>query len=226
MTDQPEHAEPQPNEEIRETAIVNLMTSTKIGRHPTAFFNTQLPVLQVALDVGGMTALLQPLLKPLAQPGQTPAVSYAKLLAYKQGNRGLIQYEVTGTDRGEKQIVFGKLYPDASRAERVCQTMQSLWDCFSETPQLHVPQVLGYIPDLSMLVYIPAEGEFLGDMLASDHALRYMDLAGEWLGTLHIHPLELERHLRLSSELVNAQAWAVLVGHKYPDQAESAQRIA
>lgn len=226
MTQQPEHSEPKPGEEIRETGIVNVMTSTKIGRHPTAFFNTQLPVLEVALDVGRMTNILQPLLMPLAQPGQAPTVAYAKLLAYKQGNRGLIQYEIAGTQHGEKQIVFGKLYPDPSRAERVFHTMRSLWDCFSETPQLRMPQVLGCVPEMSMLIYIPAEGQFLSDVMDSDQALRYMDLAGEWLGTLHIYPLPLERHFRLASELVNVQAWAVLVGHKYPDQAAAAQRIA
>src|SRR5205823_442280 len=64
-----------------------------------------------------------------------------------------------------------------------------------------------------------------GDAIASDQALRYMELAGEWLGTLHIHPLPLERHFRLATEMVNIQAWAALIGHKYPDQAEAALRI-
>ena len=227
MTDQPDNSKPPSGGDIRETGVVNVMTSTKIHQHPTAFFNTRLPVLEVALDVGMMTNNLQPLLMAIAAPDQTPAVAYAKLLAYKQGNRGLIHYEVSGTQHGEKCIVFGKLYPEASQAERVYQTMRSLWDeCFAATPSLSLPQALGCIPEMSMLVYVPAEGELLGDTIASDEALRYMDMAGEWLGTLHIHPLPLERHFRLNAELVNAQAWAVLVGHKYADQAEDALRIA
>src|SRR5262249_17249156 len=113
--------------EMRETDVVKALRSTSFGKHPTAFFNTQLPILQVALNVEMLTANMADLLKPLARPGMTPTLSYAKLLAYKQGNRGLIHYEVAGTTYGETCIVYGKLYPDLNQAERVSQTMQALW---------------------------------------------------------------------------------------------------
>ncbi len=226
MAEQRDDQAPQPGKDMRETQIAQAMTSTGFHKHRTAFFNTRLPVLEVALDIAHMTGHLEPLVQPLARPGATPAVSYAKLLAYKQGNRGLIQYEVSGTTCGEPCVIFGKLYPEVGQAQRVCRLMQALHErCFAHSPQLGVPQALGVVEDLSMLVYIPAQGEFLGDALASDQALRYMDMAGEWLGTLHRHPLELERHFRLAPELVNVQAWAVLIGHKHPDQAEAALRI-
>ena len=98
---------------MRETGVVNVMTSTSIHKHPTAFFNTRLPVLEVALDTAQMTAHLEPLLATLARPGHTPSVTYAKLIAYKQGNRGLISYEVSGTVYGDTCVVFGKLYPES-----------------------------------------------------------------------------------------------------------------
>jgi aminoglycoside phosphotransferase (APT) family kinase protein len=207
---------------------VKALRSTSFGKHPTAFFNTQLPVLQVALDVATMTANLAELLKPLALPGATPAVSYAKLLAYKQGNRGLIHYEVSGTTEGEMCIVYGKLYPDLNQAERVNRTMQALWnDVYaSGTREVGVPRALGCLPELSMLVYIPVDGEFLGDALDDEHALRYMDMAGTWLGALHGGKLPLDRRFNVSTELVNLQAWAALVGHKHPGQADAANRIA
>jgi aminoglycoside phosphotransferase (APT) family kinase protein len=218
---------PSSGDNMRETGVVSVMTSTSIHKHPTAFFNTRLPVLEVALDVGQMTAHLDPLLASLARAGQTPAVTYAKLIAYKQGNRGLISYEVTGTEYGEKCVVFGKLYPELGQAERVCQTMQTLRDnCFAQTPALSVPHALGCIPELSMLVYVPADGQLLGEALTTDQALHYMDMSGAWLGRLHSFPLPIEKHFRLATELVNVQAWAVLVGHKYPEQAEAALKIA
>jgi hypothetical protein len=227
MSDEQKNPDARPSGDIRETGVVNVMTSTSIHKHPTAFFNTRLPVLEVALDVGHMTAHLEPLLAALAGQGQTPAVTYAKLIAYKQGNRGLISYEVAGTELGEKCVVFGKLYPELGQAERVCQTMQALHDdCFAATGRLGVPRALGCIAELSMLVYIPADGMLLGDSLATEHALDYMDMSGEWLGTLHRFPLPIEKHFRLATELVNCQAWAVLVGHKYPEQAEAALKIA
>jgi aminoglycoside phosphotransferase (APT) family kinase protein len=227
MSDEQKKQDAPSGGDMRETGVVNVMTSTSIHKHPTAFFNTRLPVLEIALDVGQMTAHLEPLLAALAQPGQTPAVNYAKLIAYKQGNRGLISYEVTGTEYGEKHVVFGKLYPELGPAERVCQTMQALREhCFAGSETVGVPRALGCIPELSMLVYIPAEGQLLGDALATDQALRYMDMSGEWLGTLHRFPLPIEKHFRLATELVNVQAWGVLVGHKYPNEAEAALKIA
>jgi aminoglycoside phosphotransferase (APT) family kinase protein len=214
--------------DMRETDVVKALRSTSFGKHPTAFFNTQLPVLQVALDVTSMTENMADLLQPLARVGATPAISYAKLLAYKQGNRGLIHYEVSGTTQGEPCIVYGKLYPDLNQAERVNQTMQALWtDVYaSGAGQVGVPRALGCLPELSMLVYIPVDGEFLGDALASEHALRYMDLSGRWLGALHRGRVPLDRRFNVNNELVNLQAWAALVGHKQPDQAEPATRIA
>jgi aminoglycoside phosphotransferase (APT) family kinase protein len=226
MSDQPEQQKPR--KEMRETDVVKALRSTSIGKNPTAFFNTQLPVLQVALNVEMMTANMAKLIEPLARPGATAALSYAKLLAYKQGNRGLIHYEITGTTYGETCIVYGKLYPDLGQAERVSQTMQALWrDVYaSGTGQVSVPRALGCVADLSMLIYIPVDGTFLGDALASDQALQYMDLSGTWLGMLHNGKLPLDRRFNVTNELVNLQAWAALVGHKYADQAEAASRIA
>src|SRR5690349_21171912 len=114
MAEKPD--DPTPRKQMRETDVVNALRSTSIGKHQTAFFNTQLPVLQVALNVEAMTAKMVQLLQPLARDGTTPAITYAKLLAYKQGNRGLIQYEVTGTTYGERCLVYGKLYPELNQA--------------------------------------------------------------------------------------------------------------
>ena len=172
MSDEQKKPDSPAGGDMRETGVVNVMTSTSIHKHPTAFFNTRLPVLEVALDPTQMTAHLEPLLMVLVRPEQTPSVTYAKLIAYKQGNRGLISYEVSGTEYGDSCVVFGKLYPDLGQAERVCQTMQALHDtCFAGKARLGVPRALGCIPDLSMLVYVPADGQLLGDALGTERAL-------------------------------------------------------
>src|SRR4029453_5590136 len=97
MYDGQKKSDAPPGGDIRETGVVNVMTSTSIHKHPTAFFNTRLPVLEVALDVAQTTAHMEPMLAALASAGQKPSVTYAKVIAYKQGNRGLISYEVSGT---------------------------------------------------------------------------------------------------------------------------------
>ena len=226
MAQQPDEPGAQPAKDMRETSVARVMTSTSIDKHPTAFGITGLPILQVALDVATMNEHLGPMLPPMAPPGHTPRITYARLLAYKQGNRGLIQYEVAGTGDRDRGLVFGKLYPDVSQAARVYALMRSLWDdVFGGNREVSIPQPLGYVPELSMLVYVPAEGQFLDQVILGDEALRYMHLAAVWLGTLHrAHP-PLERHFQIAVEVVNLQAWAALIGHHYPQEAEAATGI-
>ena len=253
--EQPDQPTPKPGKDLRETAVARVMTSTSIGKHPTAFFSTGLPILQVALNVEMMSANLAPLLEPLNGPAMSAPIAYAKLLAYKQGNRGLIQYEVRaasgesrvaseehGTDTPKSKIgvpsgppksegpllIFGKLYPDLGQASRVHDTMQALWaNVFSSTMGLGygIPRPLGLVPELSMLVYIPAVGQMLNEVIQERQAPRYMSLAAAWLAALHTSNLSLDRSFQIEKELTNLQAWSMLIGHKYPDQSEIVTRL-
>ena len=118
------------------------MTSTKVDKHPTAFTATGLPILQVALNVRQMTARLAPLLAPLAAPrDDKPAVRYARLLAYKQGNRGTVHHDVTGLapgsngHAGDAPLVLVGKHPQASQAQRVDAILRGLWDqAFASAP--------------------------------------------------------------------------------------------
>jgi hypothetical protein len=214
------------------------MTSTRVDKHPTAFTATGLPVLRVALNVKQMSARLAPLLEPLADSAPS-AVAYAKLLAYKQGNRGTIRYEVTGLDpavpagpdaRAGTVAVLGKLYPQAGQAQRVDAILRGLWgEAFTSRPQLGVPRPLGCVPELSMLVYLPVHGQLLDEVLAAgdrDAALQAVEWTAAWLATLHRAQLLLDRSFRLTSELLNLQAWAAMVAKAWPDQAAVASRLA
>jgi hypothetical protein len=226
MAERSDDPAPAAGNDVQETVIARVMTSTSMDKHPTAFYTTGLPVLQVALNVDAMTRHLAPWLASLVPPGHTPVVGYAKLIAYKQGNRGLIHYEVTSREGGPRRLVFGKLYPAANQAERVEATMRPLWaGVIGGRTDVGIPQPLGVIPDLSMLVYLPAEGRFLDEVILEDEAVRYMDLAGTWLGLLHQSRLPLERRFQPATEIANLHAWAALIGHKYPDQTEDALRI-
>jgi len=227
MPEQPDESQPKEKKALRETNIASVMTSTSIHKNPTAFHSTRLPVLEVALNVERVTAELLPLLQPLVREGAMPAITYAKLLAYKEGNRGLIRYEATGIGASDPCAVFGKLFPSISQAERTYAIMQMLWDdVFSGQTRVGIPQALGCLPELSMLVYIPAEGQFLNEVVGGDRAIEAMELSGTWLGTLHRHRLPLERHYHIATELVNLRVWASLIGQKYSDQADAANRIA
>jgi hypothetical protein len=104
-------------------------------------------------------------------------------------------------------------------------------DVFCSTPNLGVPQPLGLIPELSMLVFFPAEGKLLGDAISNNPQVKtetfhMMDLAGSWLATLHQHRLSLEKEFQIAAEFDNIREWANLIAAKYPQEAEAAWRIA
>ncbi|GIV96822.1 MAG: hypothetical protein KatS3mg057_1479 [Herpetosiphonaceae bacterium] len=226
MPDRPDDAAERARDMLRETGVARVMTSTSVDKHPTAFFHTGLPILRAALSPQMMSATLAPVLQPLSSNGSAPIISYAQLLAYKQGNRGLIRYELAGAVRDDL-VVFGKLYPDPERAMRVYDIMWRLWNqVFAGQQEIGVPQPLGWIPELAMLVYVPTEGALLGEAVVEAQALRYMRLAGTWLGTLHASQLPLDRQLRLPSEIMNAQMWAEEIAQSYPEGEEAARRIA
>ena len=224
---------------LRETGVAQVMTSTKVDKHPTAFTATGLPILQVALNVKQMTARLAPLLAPLAAGGDAdgPAVRYARLLAYKQGNRGTVHYDVTGLAPGSNGhagaaaplVLVGKLYPQATQAQRVDAILRGLWDqTFAAAPGLGVPQPVGCIPELSMLVYVPVEGQPLDEVVAGDDraaALDAVQRTAVWLATLHTSRLLLDRRFTLDTEVVNLQAWAALVTRTWPEEGPAADRL-
>jgi aminoglycoside phosphotransferase (APT) family kinase protein len=225
----------QPAPRLRETGVAQVMTSTKVDQHPTAFTATGLPILQVALNVKQMTARLAPLLGPLAAAtadGPAPAVSYARLLAYKQGNRGAIRYDVTGLDAADGGVpgaLLGKLYPQASQAQRVDAILRGLWDhAFAGSPGLGVPRPVGCLPELSMLVYVPVQGRSLDEVVAGDGqaaAVDAVERTAGWLAALHRARLLLDRRFSLDTEVVNLQAWAALVARTWPAHGASAARL-
>jgi hypothetical protein len=199
-----------PAARVRETAIARVMTSTSIDKHPTAFFTTGLPILQVALDVAAMSEVLEPLLAPVAADGGRATVRYARLVAYKPGNRGLVHYEVEGAST---PFVVGKLYPEPAQSARVAGIMQLLWSTvFRPGVGFGVPQPLGHVPDLSMLVYVPVEGPFSDEVCHQEGADVLFERAGRWLAALHGARLVLDRRYDAARELDNVDGWTLEIG--------------
>jgi hypothetical protein len=172
-----------------------------------------------------MTTYLQPLLNAHVLPGRTLTVAAATLLEVKQGLRAVIQYEMYGLSPEIGNAVIGKLYGDVWQALRVYRTMVMLADRFQGFAELAVPRPLGYIPTLAMLFYVPAKGGYLDEVIDTDHAPRWMSLAGAWLSVLHRQDVALDRQFNLPVELRNLQLWAVLVGQTYPDLADTPRQL-
>jgi Phosphotransferase enzyme family len=200
-----------------------MLTSSRIDQHPTALFTTGLPILQIALNLGVMTRNLGSLLEATNGSGGRREVAHANLVAYKQGNRGLIRYDLSGPEGPD--VILGKLYPDPSRAERVAEIMRGLWDVFRDRDRLTVPQPLGCVPELAMLVFRPLPGRLLDAAVAAGDHESPIELCARWLATLHGSPMALDRHFDLSVEGVNLEAWTALVIHRRPEFASEAQAL-
>lgn len=187
--------------------------------------NSWLSATEIALDRTAMTAYLAPRLTPITPSGTKWTVTDLELLDYKPGQRGLIRYELATEQGDERQIVFGKLYADRGQLTRIDQVLHTLWaDVFCADRHYSVPQPLGVIPELAMLVYLPAEGQFLDEVISDERAGYAIELTAHWLGMLHRHPVQVDKQFHLAGELVNLSAWATVVSETYPALADLAQQ--
>ena len=200
-----------------------MLTSSRVDQQPTALFTTGLPILQIALNLGVMTRNLEALLEATNGSGAWREVAHANLVAYKQGNRGLIRYDLAGPKGPD--VVLGKLYPDPARAERVGEIMRGLWEVFRDRDRLTVPQPLGCVPELAMLVFRPLPGRLLDAAVAAGNDESSIELCARWLATLHGSSMALDRHFDLAVEAVNLEAWTALVTHRRPEFASEAQAL-
>jgi hypothetical protein len=144
----------------------------------------------------------------------------------------VIRYEASDHRCEDGWSVLGKLYPAPYLAERAYRVMLALSDeVFAGVPSLGISRPLGLIQELSMLVFLPAEGRLLGDVIAerpraTPKMMHIMDLASTWLATFHGYPLLLEKHFQISNEVDNIQEWVDLISRKFPEEADAAQEIA
>lgn len=184
-----------------------------------------LPTLDRALDERTMANYLQPLLMPLLGHGRPLTVIDQEVLDYKPNKRGLLAYTVATRGDRSSTTVFGKIYADSAQLNRVERVMQQLWiGGFARDARCGMPQPLGIIPALAMLLYLPAEGQFLDEVLGDDRAAYAMELTARWLAGLHRATLQTDKRFSLASEVANLATWATLVGKTYPELAPLAHQ--
>src|SRR5436309_1671822 len=160
---------------------------------PAAASHAAVPTIpasvRAALDVEGMTVSLRPFLGSFADGTAGPVVTKADLVWHKPDHRWTIRYALDG----DGAALLGKMYRDTARGRRVHDIMRWLWDqAASGTPELGVPRPLGWIPELSMLAYVPVAVRVLGDAIFDARAAAYMDMAAALLSALDgsVRPLD------------------------------------
>lgn len=182
--------------------------------------------LAEALDPDAMNSRLAPLLADGESSESEPndilegesAISTAEVLTHRSGRRMTIQY---AQDDGAPTLM-GKLYADPTSGRRTHETMRLLWDRRrAGSPDLGMPQPLGWLPDLKMLVYMPVGGRTLGELLLrcrrGSPALGALDRTADWLGELHRSHVLLDRTFDPERELINIRGWASSIAERHPE---------
>jgi len=217
---------------IKGKLVAHLRTASSKTKFPKVFEDKPFPALWSALNAEIMNDNLAPMLGDVCSASAVRFVHRAKLLAYKPGKRAVIRYDLDQLECQKYFSVYGKLYPEPYLSERAYKVMNTLHnEVFRDSTDLDVPEPLGVIPNLGMLIFIPAEGKLLGDYIAmrsldGDEVVRAMELAGKWLALLHTHKIPLEKEFKVENEVDNIRDWAELVSRKYPDERKAATYIA
>jgi aminoglycoside phosphotransferase (APT) family kinase protein len=218
--------------DLKGTLVAHLRTASSKTKFPRVFEDKPFPALWSALNAEIMNVDLTPVLGDVCSDTSSRLVHRAKLLAYKPGKRGVIRYDLDQIECQKYFSVYGKLYPEPYLSERAYKVMKALNDdVFCDDNDLGVPEPLGVIPNLSMLVFIPAEGKLLGDYitrraLEGEEVAHAMELAGKWLARLHTHQLPLEKEFKVENEIDNIRDWVELIAKKYPKERAAAAHIA
>jgi thiamine kinase-like enzyme len=220
------------DDDVRKMQILHLSTASSNTKFPAAFIDTEFPALWYALNAEMMHENIFPLLRPIECLGDSAILRNARLLAYKPGKRGVIRYEADQHGCEDGWAVLGKLYPTPDLAEASYKVMRMLSDdVFGEDPYLGISPVLGCIPELSMLIFLPAEGRLLGDVI-SEHPkadrkmLHIMDMASTWLARLHSYRVDLAKRFKIANEVHNIQEWVELISNKIPAETPAAEAVA
>jgi len=217
---------------IKGKLVAHLRTASSKTKFPKVFEDKPFPALWSALNAEIMNDNLAPMLGDVCSASAARFVHRAKLLAYKPGKRAVIRYDLDQLECQKYFSVYGKLYPEPYLSERAYKVMNTLHnEVFRDSTDLDVPEPLGVIPNLGMLIFIPAEGKLLGDYIAmrsldGDEVVRAMELSGKWLAQLHTHQIPLEKEFKVENEVDNIREWAELVSKKYPDERKAATYIA
>jgi len=109
------------------------------------------PGLDALLDAESMT----PRLRDALGGGAETNVLSIRPIVWKPGSRALVAYTLDGP--AGRRVIYGKHFAKPQRASRLYDTWVALQG-IDFGPSAGVPTLSAWIPDLSMVLYTPANG--------------------------------------------------------------------
>jgi phosphotransferase family enzyme len=180
--------------------------------------------LDVLVDVGRIEPVLRDALQR-AGYGSGHTLLAARPLVWKPESRALVAYDLWDARSGQPWHLFGKHYARPARASRV----YAAWAVLEQTPfppGSGVPQLIGWCPGASMVIYQPAPGRPLDRLTSLAAVKRGVRRAGGWVAALHRTSLPLERELDVAAEVGEAAIWADRVSRASPSHGDAARQLA
>ena len=179
--------------------------------------------LELLLDVNAMRHMLRDALQ--GEEAVDPLrIRAADPIVWKPGSRALVAYKIKGLGPSGAGCLYGKHYARSARAQRVYKTWRML-EQVDFGPSRGVPRLLGWCPQISLVVYHRADGRPL-DRLSTSDVLAGIRAAGMWLAALHDSGLVVDRQLDWDKELMNIGLWADRVASARPRHADAVRRLA
>ena len=168
-----------------------------------------LPLLGSILDPEAIEGRMRRVLSAGGRP-RPVAVKSADLVAGRPGRRALVRYEME-TAHGDVVRLYGKHFAEPARARRLHGILLSL-SLLSEQGALDfdVPRPAGYVPELSLVLFAPAEGRPLGIEMAGGDSSSLRRVARS-LAQMHRAPIALDRTFDLHSEVSNVREWGEII---------------
>jgi aminoglycoside phosphotransferase (APT) family kinase protein len=191
MPDWPDEA--QRRVQLAATRLEDDRRSRRFSFSPT---DARLPQLELLQDPPQVARELEQLL----DEGPVEVVQ-ATVVRHKPGRRCLLRYDVrVGLDRdARRETFYGKVFA-SGRGSQVHERLRAVASVAACGPQVSIPEPVGYVRPLKLLVQRAVPGEPCDSrLLAGDKALAAR--IANALHSLHESSARLERHHRLGDEL-------------------------
>jgi hypothetical protein len=191
----------------------------------------KLPGLQVALDPTAMKPILGDYWPPSACEGEQILGCEVEILRYKPGKRCTLRYRLEnggsfGSATGQRSLI-GKIYEDEDQAERVYSAMCELArrGFGPDAPDgIRVPQPLGYIDRLRMVLMEDVAGTPLVDHLSSPQLDDHLRTVARALVKIHHCPVPVEKERAADDQVSRLKRAVSQITAARPDLEEALDR--
>lgn len=203
---------------LAESHLVQARVQPSRAPAPSRIIDAALPQLAPLQDPDLMATHLGSLF------GAPVEVRNAQLLRHKPGRRALLRYElrVDPSDVGQDLRLYGKTFA-SERGPKVCEITRMITTSRACGPEVNLPDVVGYLPDLKLLVQREVPGEPVRQaLLGGDEALARR--IADALHALHTSGLDLGRRHDAHRELDPLGARVETVGEICPSLHDAARR--